>query len=166
MTEASQTENTYQTVEEELEEFVTFMIGNETFGVDVMKVHEIIGITDITPVPNSLEYVRGVINMRGNVTPVVDMRMKFKLDKNEYGPTTVIIIVSVYERFVGMIVDAVSDVVDIRSEDIHESNYLNVNAEIQSEFIKGIGQIKGQLIIILDVDRILDTRNIKKIYER
>jgi purine-binding chemotaxis protein CheW len=166
MTEASQTDRSLQTLEEDLEEFVTFSIGTETFGVDVMRVHEIIGMTDITPVPNSVEYVKGVINLRGKVVPVVDMRTRFRLEKMEYSVNTVIIIVAVFDRYVGMIVDAVSDVVNIRADSIHEGKYLNTNAEIQSDFIKGIGQFKDQLIIILDVDRILQAKSFQKLYER
>jgi len=147
------------TVDEEREEFISFILGNETFGVDVLKVHEIIGVTEITPVPDSVHYMKGVINLRGNVVPVVDMRLRFNMEAIEYTQVTVIIIVEVNERFVGMIVDTVSDVVGIPTSNIHESSSLSSDMEINSEFIQAIGQIDNQLIIILDVTRILETES-------
>jgi len=148
--------------EEEVDEFVTFIIGEETFGVDVLCVHEIIGMTQITPVPNTLKYMKGVINMRGNVVPVVDMRIKFNLEEIDYTEITVIIIVEIMGRYVGMIVDTVSDVVDIPSNNIHDSTFLNINTQIESDFINSIGQSNGQLFIILNVEKILDMDDLNK----
>ncbi|PKL40065.1 MAG: chemotaxis protein CheW [Spirochaetae bacterium HGW-Spirochaetae-1] len=147
------------TVDEEREEFISFILGDETFGVDVLKVHEIIGMTEITPVPDSVHYMKGVINLRGNVVPVVDMRLRFNMEVIEYTHVTVIIIVEVNERFVGMIVDTVSDVVGIPTSNIHESSSLSSDMEINSEFIQAIGQVDNQLIIILDVTRILESES-------
>jgi len=146
--------NEVEIVEENFEEFVTFVLGDELFGVNVLKVHEIIGVTDITPVPNTMKYLKGVINMRGNVVPVVDLRRKFNLEEIPYTEITVIIIVELKNRFIGMIVDTVSDVVDIKESNIHESH--EFNTEIESEFIQAIGQVEDNLIIILDVDKILE----------
>lgn len=146
--------------EENFQEFVTFVIGEEIFGVDVLKVHEIIGMTDITPVPNSIIHMKGVINMRGNVVPVVDLRQKFNMEEIEYTQITVIIIVEVTGRFVGMIVDTVSDVVDLPESKIHDSR--DFNTQIASEFIQGIGQANEDLIILLNVEKILDIDEIEK----
>ncbi|HOA07872.1 MAG TPA: chemotaxis protein CheW [Spirochaetota bacterium] len=144
-------------------QFVTFMIGSETYGVEVLKVKEILGMTDITHVPNSLSFMRGVINLRGAVVPVVDMRLKFQLQEKEYDTFTVIIIVEVRERLIGMIVDTVSDVASIPVSTIQNTPHFT--SKIETDFIKGIGQIESLLVIILDVDKILNHEEFKKIEE-
>ncbi|HOF33147.1 MAG TPA: chemotaxis protein CheW [Spirochaetota bacterium] len=144
-------------------QFVTFMIGSETYGVEVLKVKEILGMTEITHVPNSLSFMRGVINLRGAVVPVVDMRLKFQLQEKEYDTFTVIIIVEVRERLIGMIVDTVSDVASIPVSTIQNTPHFT--SKIETDFIKGIGQIESLLVIILDVDKILNHEEFKKIEE-
>lgn len=156
----TQTRNEIEITEEECREFVSFIINEEIFGVDVLQVHEIIGMTDVTPVPNSISYMKGVINMRGNVVPVVDMRQKFGLPEIDYTQITVIIIVEVKGMFIGMIVDTVSDVVNLPLSRIHESH--KFNTQIESEFIQAIGQTDEDLIIILNVEKILDIENFEK----
>jgi purine-binding chemotaxis protein CheW len=106
--------------------------------------------------------MKGVINLRGNVVPVVDMRLRFNMEVIEYTQVTVIIIVEVNERYVGMIVDTVSDVVGIPMSNIHESSSLSSDMEINSEFIQAIGQVDSQLIIILDVTRILESESVSR----
>ncbi|MBP7901789.1 MAG: chemotaxis protein CheW [Spirochaetes bacterium] len=144
-------------------QFVTFMIGSETYGVEVLKVKEILGMTEITHVPNSLSFMRGVINLRGAVVPVVDMRLKFQLQEKDYDTFTVIIIVEVRERLIGMIVDTVSDVASIPVSTIQNTPHFT--SKIETDFIKGIGQIESLLVIILDVDKILNHEEFKKIEE-
>jgi purine-binding chemotaxis protein CheW len=139
------------------------MIGSETYGVEVLKVKEILGMTEITHVPNSLSFMRGVINLRGAVVPVVDMRLKFQLQEKEYDTFTVIIIVEVRERLIGMIVDTVSDVASIPVSTIQNTPHFT--SKIETDFIKGIGQIESLLVIILDVDKILNHEEFKKIEE-
>jgi purine-binding chemotaxis protein CheW len=146
-------------VEEELEEFVTFVIDSDLFGVDIHKVRDIIGINYITPVPRSPYFIKGVINLRGNIVPVVDLRQKFRLSEKEYYNNTVIIVVEVRDRFIGMIVDAVSDVVEIDVQSIHDSPHYVAN--IKEDFIKSIGRKDDKLIIILDVDRILSVSELE-----
>lgn len=145
----------------ETSQYVTFMIAGETYGVEVLRVKEILGMTDITPVPNSLPFMRGVINLRGAVVPVIDMRLKFQMETMEYNTFTVIIIVEVNKRLVGMIVDNVSDVVNIPVESIQDTPHFA--AKIETDFIKGIGQLANLLVIILDVEKILTSEEIKKI---
>ena len=145
----------------EEEQHVTFLIGEETYGVGVLKVQEIIGMTDITHVPNTVHFMEGVINLRGSVVPVVDMRKKFRMKEREYDKYTVIIIVEVKERLIGMIVDSVSDVVNIPVSCIQSTPHFT--AKIETDFIKGIGQIDNNLIIILDVDSILSEDELKNI---
>lgn len=145
----------------EEEQLVTFLIGSETYGVGVLKVQEIIGMTDITNVPNTVYFMEGVINLRGTVVPVVDMRKKFKMEQREYDNYTVIIIVEVKNKLIGMIVDSVSDVVNIPVSNIQSTPHFTTR--IETDFIKGIGQIDNNLIIILDVDAILSEDELKNI---
>jgi purine-binding chemotaxis protein CheW len=140
---------------------VTFLIGEETYGLGVERVKEIIGMTDITHVPNTAYFMEGVINLRGTVVPVVDMRKKFKMETRKYDAYTVIVIVEVKDRLVGMIVDSVSDVVNIPISTIQDTPHFTV--KIETDFIQGIGQIDNNLIIILDVDLILSEEEIKDI---
>lgn len=146
---------------EDMEQYVTFQIAGETYGVEVLKVQEIIGMTKITTIPNSLEYLKGVINLRGLVVPVVDMRLKFNMESREYDFFTVILIVEVKNNLVGMIVDTVSDVVDIARKEISKKTNLNLN--VHSEFISGIANKDDNLIIILDTERMLTREELKEI---
>lgn len=140
---------------------VTFMIGEETYGVDVLKVHEIIGMARITSIPNMERFMKGVINLRGSVVPVVDMRARFSMAQKEYDRFTVIIIAEVSEKLVGMIVDSVADVVVLPAARIQDTP--NFSSRIDVEFIRGIGQVDDTLIILLDVDRILSADELDKI---
>ena len=133
--------------------FVTFSIGEEVYGVDVKKVQEIIGMTQITHVPNTISFIKGVINLRGAVVPVIDMRLKFKMSSRDYDAFTVIIIVEVKERLIGMIVDTVADVADIPLETIQDTPHFT--SKIETHFIRGIGKTESGLVIILDVESIL-----------
>ncbi|HQL43711.1 MAG TPA: chemotaxis protein CheW [Spirochaetota bacterium] len=135
------------------EQFVTFIIGNETYGIEVLKVQEIIGMTRITYVPNTLPYMKGVINLRGSVVPVIDMRKKIGMDEIAYNAFTVIIITEVKGKLIGMIVDSVQDVVTIPIQKIQDT--IHFTSQIATDYIKGIGQIDNNLVIILDVDRLL-----------
>lgn len=143
------------------DQFVTFIMGNEVFGVEVLKVQEIIGMTHITHVPNTLPYMKGVINLRGSVVPVIDMRKKIGLEEIEYTAFTVIIITEVKGRLIGMIVDSVQDVVAIPVEKIQDA--IHFTSQVATDYIKGIGQIDNNLVIILDVDKLLTTDELARI---
>ncbi len=140
-------------MEEETEQFVTFVIGDERYGVDILKVRDIIDMTEITTVPGSQHFLKGVINLRGAIVPVVDMRLKFAMTERLYDSFTVIVVVEVKGKLIGMIVDAVADVVEIALSGLHGSATFKTN--LRDDFISGIGRHNDQLIIILDVDRIL-----------
>ena len=146
---------------EEENQYVTFVIGEETYGVEVLKVQEIIGMTQITHVPNAMSFMKGVINLRGSVVPVVDMRIKFTMSEREYDAFTVIIIVEVRGRMIGMIVDSVSDVVSIPVKGIQDTPHFS--AKIETDFIMGIGQIEEKLVIILAVDRIMSSEEMTEL---
>jgi purine-binding chemotaxis protein CheW len=146
---------------EELEQYVTFMIGDEIYGVEVLQVREIIGMTGITHVPNSMDFMKGVINLRGTVVPVVDMRKKFRMDERGYDIFTVILIVEIKGTLIGMIVDSVSDVIGLSSESIQDTPHFSAN--IETDYIKCIGKSDEDLVIILDVDKILTTEEFNRI---
>lgn len=138
---------------EEVKQYVTFLVGEETYGVSVMKVQSINEMIEITHVPKARVFIKGVINLRGSVIPVVDMRKKFSLPSKDYDSFTVILIVEVNGRLIGMIVDAVSDVVNIPVSDIQSQ--INYSARVDTSSIEGIGRIGDNLVVLLDVDTFL-----------
>jgi len=138
---------------EEVNQYVTFFVGDETYGVSVMKVQSINEMIEITHVPKARAFIKGVINLRGSVIPVIDMRKKFSLPPKDYDSFTVILIVEVNERLVGMIVDSVSDVIDIPVSDIQSQ--INYSARVDTSSIEGIGRIGERLVVLLDVETFL-----------
>lgn len=142
----------------ELKQYVTFFVGDETYGVSVMKVQSINEMIEITHVPKARVFIKGVINLRGSVIPVIDMRKKFSLPPKEYDSFTVILIVEVNERLIGMIVDSVSDVVNIPVSDIQSQ--INYSARVDTSSIEGIGRIGDNLIVLLDVETFLASENL------
>ena len=143
------------------QQYVTFLIDEETYGIAVGKVKEIIGMIEITHVPNTAYFMEGVINLRGIVVPVLDMRKKFQMEPKKYDTNTVIIIVELGGKLIGLIVDSVSDVLNIPANSIQTTP--NFNSKIETDFIRGIGQIENSMIIILDSDKILSTEEIKTV---
>lgn len=133
---------------------VTFIINNELYGIEVMKVREIIGMVDITPIPGAVDYLSGVINLRGRVVPVIDIRRRFRIDQAEYNRNTVILIVDISDRPIGLIVDSVSDVINISSDMVNA--YSELDSCTRSNLIQSIVNYNGSLILILDTARILD----------
>ena len=146
---------------EEVKQYVTFLVGEETYGVSVIKVQSINEMIEITHVPKALSFIKGVINLRGAVIPVIDMRKKFNLPPKEYDSFTVILIVEVKGRLIGMIADAVSDVVSFPVSDIKTN--INFSARVDTSAIEGVGMAGESLIILLDVDTFLNTENLKEI---
>ena len=136
-----------------VKQYVTFKLANEEYGIDILRVKEIKELARITRVPKAQSFVRGVINLRGEVIPIVDLRKKFNLPKVEETESTRIIIVAVEDMTVGMIVDSSSEVLDITSEEIEEPP-IGMSTLDQGN-IFGIGKIGQRLIILLDVSKIL-----------
>ena len=137
----------------ELLQLVSFIIGNEEFGVDILYVQEINRMLSITKVPNAPEYVDGVINLRGRVIPVIDLRLKLGIPKKEHDKNTRIIVVEVSNKTVGFIVDAVNEVLRI------PVNITEAPPEIvsgtNSEYIKAVGKLEDRLLILLDLEKIM-----------
>jgi len=143
--------------EELVGKYLTFALGNEEYSVPVLKVREIIKIMDITAVPQVPEYVKGVVNLRGKVIPVVDLRLKFGFPAQDYTERTCIIVVEVAlangSRMMSIIVDHVLEVLNVTAEQIEQTP--EFGDEIQTDYMKGIAKVQGQVKILLDLDRVL-----------
>jgi purine-binding chemotaxis protein CheW len=136
---------------------LTFTLGEETYGVDILRVQEIRGYSTVTRIPQAPAHVLGVLNLRGSIVPIVDMRMRFNLDRAEYTPLTVIIVLSVESaagrRDIGVVVDGVSDVIDVASADIKPAPELG--AQVSTEFIAGLAAVSGRMVMLLDIDTLI-----------
>ena len=137
--------------------YLTFALGAEEYGLEILKVREIIGYMEITAVPQTPEYVKGVINLRGQVIPVIDLRSKFAMDTAEITEETCIIVVeitqSVRQFQTGIVVDHVSEVLDIAGEDIEDAPQFG--SSVDTNFILGMGKIGDTVKILLDIDKVL-----------
>jgi purine-binding chemotaxis protein CheW len=142
--------------------FLTFLMANEKYGLEILKVREIIGMMDVTPVPTTPAFVRGVINLRGKVIPVVDLRLKFGMQAKEDTQRTCIIVVhlarAAQEMIMGIIVDEVSEVLDIEKDQIEPPP--SFGADIRTDFILGMGKVNQKVVTMLDIDRVLTEREI------
>ncbi len=139
--------------------FLTFVLGDEIYGIEILKAREIIGLMDITTVPQTPDYMKGVINLRGKVIPVIDLRMKFSMLENEHTKETCVIVVEVNGTSIGLIVDSVSEVADIDGAEIEDAP--NFGQGIDSSFIMGLGKVKEKIIIMLDIDSVLSTAELE-----
>jgi len=136
-----------------LRQLVTFNLGTEEYGVDIMTVQEIIRVQAITHVPQMPEFIEGVINLRGNVIPVIDLRKRFNMKVTEQTAHTRIVVINVGAKVIGVVVDAVSEVMRLAEDQIEPPP--PVVAGIGHEYLQGVGKVQGRLIILLDLDRIL-----------
>ena len=136
-------------------EFLTFTLGAEEYGVDILKVQEIRGYGTVTRIPDAPEFIKGVINLRGTIVPVVDMRIKFKLGKVEYNTLTVMIILNVANRVVGMVVDGVSDVVALGAAQVRPAPELG--AAVGAQFLTGIGTLDNRMLILVDIEKLMSS---------
>ena len=134
-------------------QFLTFQLGEELYGVDILRVQEIKGYTAVTKIPNTPAHIKGVLNLRGTIVPIVELRTKFGMDTIDYTMFTVIVVVVVREKIMGLVVDAVSDVLNIDKKDIQPAP--QVGAKVYVSFLKGIGKSGDKLIALLDMDRLL-----------
>lgn len=136
---------------------LTFTLGMETYGVDILRVQEIRGWAQVTRIPQSPPHVLGVLNLRGSIVPIVDLRMRFRLERAEYTAVTVIIVLSVEtasgRRDLGMVVDGVSDVIDIKSADLKPAP--DLGSQVSTEFIQGLMTVGEHMVMLLDIDRLV-----------
>ena len=142
----------------EKKEFLSFSLGREEYCIDILKVQEIRGYELATPIPNTPAYMKGVINMRGIVVPIIDLRIKLNLASVEYNQFTVVIILSIRGRIVGVVVDSVSDVLGLQAEDIKEAPQLG--AAIKTDYIDGLVTIDGRMLIIVDIEKLVEAEEI------
>ena len=141
--------------------FLTFVLGNEEYGIEILRVREIIGLMDITIVPQTPDYMKGVINLRGKVIPVIDLRLKFSMQEEIHTQETCVIVVEVNNTSIGIIVDSVSEVLDIKSGDIEETP--SFGQGIDTNFIMGLGKVKEQIIILLDIESVLSSDELEMV---
>ncbi|MDH5786515.1 MAG: chemotaxis protein CheW [Chromatiales bacterium] len=166
MSEAAVIDSSYEIIPEgSTGQYLTFILADEEYGVDILRVQEIKGWDDVTPIPNTPACVKGVINLRGAIVPIVDLRSRFKLDELEYGPTTVMIILKVRagsrERIMGVVVDAVSEVYNIDGEELQPPP--EFGGVINVEFIRGLASVEEKMIIVLDIDHLLDASEMQQL---
>ncbi len=137
---------------------LTFMLGPEEYGVDILRVQEIRGWEQATPIPNTPDFIRGVINLRGTIVPIVDLRLRLGMPARPYGPTTVVIILKVVsplrQRTMGVVVDAVSDVHVVSSRQMRAPPGLS---SIDAEFVMGLAAVGDKMLIVVDVDELLNS---------
>jgi purine-binding chemotaxis protein CheW len=138
--------------------YFTFVLDKEEYGIEILKVREIIGIIDITPVPRVSHYIKGVINLRGKVIPVIDLRLKFGMQEIEYTEQTCIIVLDVADKLMGVVVDTVSEVLDIAGEQIEPVP--DFGASLDTDYILGMGKIDDAVKILLDIDKVLSDGNL------
>ena len=137
--------------------YLTFILGNEEYGILIKRVKEIIGIMDITNIPRTPEFIKGVINLRGKIIPIMDLRLRFGLEEKEYNQRTCIIVVEInvgeIKKQMGIVVDTVSEVVNIQKNEIDPSTKYDVSGD--TDYLMGLGKIKGKVVLLLDIDQIL-----------
>jgi purine-binding chemotaxis protein CheW len=140
-------------------EFLTFTLGKEEYGIDILKVQEIRGYDAVTAIANTPEFIKGVINLRGIIVPIVDMRIKFDLGNVTYDQFTVVIILNIAQRVVGMVVDGVSDVITLSDDQIKPAP--EFGAALETQYILGLGTVDERMIILVDIERLMSGRDME-----
>ena len=166
-TETQQIEQVDHTLLDKAGKYLTFALGAEEYGLEILKVREIIGHMAITAVPQTPEYVKGVINLRGQVIPVVDIRALFGMEPKQITEETCIIVVEVMRNnrtfSTGVVVDQVSEVLDIKGESIEEAPQLGTS--VNTDFIMGMGKVNDSVKILLDIDKVMDCSELESFQE-
>jgi purine-binding chemotaxis protein CheW len=135
-------------------EYLAFKLGKEEYGIDILKVQEIRGYEAVTRVANAPEFVKGVINLRGIIVPIVDMRIKFKLGEPTYDQFTVVIILNISGRVVGIVVDSVSDVITLSQEHLKPAPDMGA---MNSNYLIGLGTLDERMLILIDIDKLMSS---------
>lgn len=134
-------------------EYLTFRLDHEEYGIDILKVQEIRGYESPTRIANAPNFIKGVVNLRGTIVPIVDMRLKFNCSKAEYDSFTVVIILNLHNRIVGIVVDSVSDVMELPAENLKASP--DVDSVIGSDAVLGLGSLGDRMLILLDIEKLM-----------
>jgi purine-binding chemotaxis protein CheW len=140
-------------------ELLTFALGGEEYGIDILKVQEIRSYEAATTIANAPEFIKGVINLRGIIVPIVDMRIKFKMGNVVYNETTVVIILNIAHRVMGMVVDGVSDVITLKPEQIKPAP--EFGASLDTQYLFGLGTIDDRMIILTDIQKLMTSREME-----
>lgn len=135
------------------QEYLTFTLGPEEYAIDILKVQEIRGYDAVTTIANAPAFIKGVVNLRGTIVPIVDLRIKFGIGNVEYTPFTVVIILNISGRVVGIVVDSVSDVTMLRAEQIRPAP--EFAATVDTKFIVGLGTLDERMLIVVDIERLM-----------
>jgi len=142
--------------------YLTFVLATEEYAIDILRVQEIKSWTKVTPIPNTPDYICGVINLRGTIVPIVELRSRFNIERLEHSATTVVVVLKVVakekERIMGIVVDAVSDVYDVAEEDIKPPP--EFGTVISTEFVKGLATVGDKMVIVLDIDYLLNSNEL------
>lgn len=137
------------------QEYLGFLLGNEEYVIDILKVQEIRGYTTPTKIAQSPDFVKGVINLRGNIVPIVDLRIKFDLPEISYTPFTVVIILNVCKKIVGIVVDSVSDVFNINVDEIKPAP--EFSGILHDKYLKGLATVNEKMLIVTDIDALMSS---------
>lgn len=133
---------------------LTFSLGTEEYAIDILKVQEIRGYEAVTKIANTPAFIKGVINLRGVIVPIVDLRIKFDLGDVAYNEFTVVIILNIGKRVVGAVVDGVSDVVSLKEEDIHPAPEFGA---LDTQYLTGLATVNDQMLILVDIERLMSS---------
>lgn len=143
------------------QEFLTFRLGQEEYCLDILKVQEIRGYDTVTSIANTPDFIKGVINLRGNIVPIVDLRIKFRLSEARYDATTIAIILNLKKKMIGMVVDSVSDVIAVPLEEIREAP--RFGSAINTEFISGMATVDERMLIVVDIEKLMSSDDLQLI---
>jgi purine-binding chemotaxis protein CheW len=136
-------------------EYLAFRLGEEEYGIDILKVQEIRGYENVTRIANAPAFIKGVINLRGIIVPIVDMRIKFNLGEPTYDQFTVVIILSIASRVMGMVVDSVSDVTTLQPEQVRPAPQMGT--ALNTDYLIGLGTLEERMLILLDIERLMSS---------
>ena len=136
-------------------ELLTFTLGSEEYGIDILKVQEIRGYDAVTKIVNAPQFIKGVINLRGVIVPIVDLRLKFRLGEPSYDAFTVVIILNIASRVIGIVVDGVSDVITLAAEQLRPAP--EFGAAVDTRFVQGLATVDERMIIVVDIERLMSS---------
>lgn len=137
------------------QEFLVFTLGNEEYGIDILKVQEIRGYDQVTRIANTPSFIKGVTNLRGVIVPIVDLRVKFSQEDVEYNDNTVVIVLNLYQRVVGIVVDGVSDVLSLAPDQIRPAPEFAVT--LSTEYLTGLGALGERMLILVNIEKLLNS---------
>lgn len=147
----------------ELRQYLTFTVSNEEYGIELMKIREIKGWSDTTKLPNSPKYMKGVINLRGVVIPIFDLKDRFNIGTTEPTDKNVVIILAVGEELIGILVDSVSDILSVEPNQVRPAPH--IETKIDDDYINGLISVEDKMVVVLDVDKVFDSETLRNAEE-